>query len=115
MKEHLEHRIHDLAEHLIQLEQDAKLIKQKRAKSSVTKFHLSTGWLCKRLLASYTASPEAGMRISKDRNRYTKGRYVPEGVTYDIAIDGVLHLLMVDGFVREIRKGSYNRTKGEGE
>ena len=55
------------------------------------------------------------MRISKDKNRYTKGRYVPEGVTYDIAIDGVLHLLMVDGFVREIRKGSYSRTKGEGE
>ena len=43
MREQLEKRIHDLAEHLIQLEQDAKLIKQKRAKSSVTKFHLSTG------------------------------------------------------------------------
>lgn len=115
MKEHLEQRIHDLAEHLLQLEQDAKLIKQKRAKSSVTKFHLSTAWLCKRLLASYTASPEAGMRISKDRNRYTKGRYVPEGVTYDIAIDGVLPLMEIDGFVREVRSFRFDRTKGEGE
>ena len=115
MKEHLEQRIHDLAEHLIQLEQDAKLIKQRRAKSSVTKFHLSTGWLCKRLLASYTASPEAGMRISKDRNRYTKGRYVPEGVTYDIAVDGVLPLMEIDGFVREVRSFRFDRTKGEGE
>ena len=29
MREQLEKRIHDLAEHLIQLEQDAKLMKQK--------------------------------------------------------------------------------------
>ena len=68
MREQLEQRIHDLAEHLIQLEQNAKLRKQRRAKSSVTKFHLSAGWLCKKLLASYAASPTAGMRISKDRN-----------------------------------------------
>lgn len=81
MKEHLKQRIHDLAEYLIQLEQDAKLKKQKRAKSSVAKFHLSMGWLCKKLLASYVASAETGMRISKDRNRYTKGRYIPIGVT----------------------------------
>ncbi|MDC3286643.1 hypothetical protein OAV67_03200 [Alphaproteobacteria bacterium] len=115
MKEHLEQRIHDLAEYLIQLEQDAKLKKQKRAKSSVAKFHLSMGWLCKKLLASYVASAETGMRISKDKNRYTKGRYVPEGVTYDITIDGVLPLILMDGFVREVRKGSYDRTKGEGK
>ena len=52
MEDKIEQRIHDLAEHLLQLEQDAKLMKQRRAKSSVTKFHLSTAWLCKRLLAS---------------------------------------------------------------
>ena len=115
MKEHLEHRIHDLAEHLLQLEQDAKIKKQRRAASSVTKFHLSTGWLCKKLLASYVASPEAVMRISRDKIRYTSGRYVPEGISYDITIDGVLFLLMVDGFVREVRCGSYDRTKGKGD
>lgn len=115
MKEHLEQRIHDLAEHLLQLEQDAKIKKQRRAASSVTKFHLSTGWLCKKLLASYVASPEAGMRISKDKNRCTSGRYVPEGISYDITIDGVLFLLMVDGFVRKVRGGSYDRTKGKGD
>ena len=115
MKKHLEQRIHDLADHLLQLEQDAKLKKQRRAASSVAKFHLSTGWLCRKLLASYSASPTAGMRISKDRNRYTKGRYVPDGVTYDITIDGVLALLELDGFVREVRGGHYDRTKGEGD
>ena len=115
MKKHLEQRIHDLADHLLQLEQDAKLKKQRRAASSVAKFHLSTGWLCRKLLASYSASPTAGMRISKDRNRYTKGRYVPDGITYDITIDGVLALLELDGFVREVRGGRYDRTKGEGD
>ena len=115
MKKHLEQRIHDLADHLLQLEQDAKLKNQRRAASSVAKFHLSTGWWCRKLLASYSASPTAGMRISKDRNRYTKGRYVPDGITYDITIDGVLALLELDGFVREVRGGRYDRTKGEGD
>ena len=115
MKEHLEHRIHDLAEHLLQLERDAKIKAQRRAASSVTKFHLSTGWQCKKLLASYVASPEAGMRISKDRNRYASGRNVPEGISYDITIEGVLYLLMMDGFIRKIRSGSYDRTKGKGD
>ena len=115
MKELLEQRIHDLAKHLLQLEQEAKLKKQRRAASSVAKFHLSTGWLCKKLLASYSASPTAGMRISKDRNRYIKGRYVPDGITYDITIDGVLALLEMDGFVSEVRGGRYDRTKGEGD
>ena len=72
MKEHLEKRILELSEHLIQLEQNAKLMKQKRAASSVAKFHISTGWLCKKLLASHLASPETGMRISKDKNRFAK-------------------------------------------
>ena len=115
MKKHLEQRIHDLAEHLLQLEQDAGLKKQRRAASSVTKFHLSTGWLCKKLLASYTASPTAGMPISRDRNRYIKGRYVPDGVTYDIAIDGVLALMQLTGFVREVRSFRFDPAAGKGD
>ena len=111
----IEQRIHDLAEHLLQLEQDAKLMKQRRAKSSVMKFHLSTAWLCRKLLASYVASSEAGMRISKDKNKYIKGRYLPEGITYEVTINGVLNLLEIDGFVREVGKGSYDRNKGTGK
>jgi len=114
MKDKIEQRIHDLAEHLLQLEQDAKLMKQRRAKSSVTKFHLSTAWLCKRLLASYVASAESGMRISKDKNRYASGRYVPEGVTYDITIGGVLPLMEIDGFVREVRSFGFDHATGKG-
>jgi hypothetical protein len=115
MREQLEKRIHDLAEHLIQLEQKAKLMKQNRAPSSVAKFHLSTGWLCKKLLASYVASPETGMRISKDKNRYASGRYVPEGVSYDITIDGVLPLMETDGFVREVRSFRFDHATGKGQ
>ena len=115
MKEHLEQRIHDLAEYLIQLEQEAKLMKQNRAPSSVAKFHLSTGWLCKKLLASYVASPETGMRISKDKNSYIKGRYVPEGVTYDITIDGVLLLMEINDFVREVRSFRFSHATGKGD
>ena len=114
MKDKIEQRIHDLAEHLLQLEQDAKLMKQRRAKSSVTKFHLSTAWLCKKLLASYVASADSGMRISKDKNRYASGRYVPEGVTYDITIGGVLPLLEIEGFVREVRSFGFDHATGKG-
>ena len=114
MEDKIEQRIHDLAEHLLQLEQDAKLMKQRRAKSSVTKFHLSTAWLSKKLLASYVASAESGMRISKDKNRYASGRYVPEGVTYDITIGGVLPLMEIDGFVREVRSFGFDHATGKG-
>ena len=115
VKEHLEQCIQDLAEHLIQFEQTAKLMKQNRARSSVAKFHLSTGWLCKKLLASYVASPETGMRISKDKNSYIKGRYVPEGVTYDITIDGVLLLMEINDFVREVRSFRFSHATGKGD
>jgi len=115
MKEHLEQRILQLSEHLIQLEQKAKLRKQNRGPSNVAKFQISVGWLCKKLLASHVASPETGMRISKDKNRYASGRYVPEGVTYDITIGGVLPLMEIDGFVREVRHFRFDHATGKGE
>ena len=40
---------------------------------------------------------------------------MPEGISYDITILGVLAMLQLDGWVREIRRGSYSRDKGEGE
>ena len=104
-----------LADHLLDLEQKLGCLKQKRSQKSVIKFRLSTGWLCKRLLASNAASDRSGLRIAKDKNRYAKSRYIPEGISYDITILGVLEMLQLDGWVREIRRGSYSRDKGEGE
>ncbi|NBT42073.1 MAG: hypothetical protein EBT20_16670, partial [Alphaproteobacteria bacterium] len=115
MKEHLEKRCDDLATYLLKLEQRRGLKKQKRAKSSVKKFRLSTAWLCKRLLAAQAASNNAGMRISKDKNRYKKSRYLPEGISYDVTILGVLALMDLDGWVSEIRRGGYDRKTGVGK
>ena len=108
-------RANCLADHLLDLEQQLGRVKQKRSQKSVIKFRLSTGWLCKRLLVSNAASARSGLRIAKDKNRYAKSRYMPEGISYDITILGVLEMLQLDGWVREIRRGSYSRDKGEGE
>ena len=108
-------RANCLADHLLDLEQQLGRLKQKRSQKSVIKFRLSTGWLCKRLLVSNAASARSGLRIAKDKNRYAKSRYMPEGISYDITILGVLEMLQLDGWVRKIRRGSYSRDKGEGE
>ena len=51
-----------------------------------TEFLLSTGWLCKKLLAVHAAHKGASTRISRDKNRYKAGRYVPE----DVDVDGII-------------------------
>ena len=55
------------------------------------------------------------MRISKDKNRYKKSRYVPEGISYDITIEGVLALLHIDGFVRTLDNFRFNHSTGKGD
>lgn len=115
MTEQLEKRIVELAEYLLKLEQTAGFIKQRRSKESERKFHLSTAWLCKRLLTHHAASPSSGMRISRDKNRYKKSRYVPEGISYDITIEGVLALLHIDGFVRTVDNFRFNHSTGKGD
>ena len=57
MTEQLEKRMVELAEYLLPLEKDARLIKQNRSPSNRDKFNLSTAWLCKKLIASYATSP----------------------------------------------------------
>ena len=79
--------------HLIEREAEVRPRKNKRSESEHEKFLLSTGWLCRKLLAVHTAHKGASTRISRDKNRYKAGRYVPEGVTYTIAIEGVLDLI----------------------
>jgi len=71
--------------------------------------------LCRRLLASHVASSTSGLRISKDKNRYTKTRYTPDGISYDITIEGVFKMLELDGWIKQIARGHYNRDKGEGD
>ena len=113
MTEQLEKRIVELAEYLLKLEQTAGFIKQRRSKESERKFHLSTAWLCKRLLTHHAASPSSGMRISRDKNRYKKSRNVPEGISYDITIEGVLALLQ--SMVRDLDNFRFNHSTGKGD
>ena len=115
MTEQLGKRMVELAEYLLKLEQTAGFIKQRRSNESERKFHLSTAWLCKRLLTQHAASPSSGIRISKDKNRYKKSRYVPEGISCDITIEGVLELLQIDGFVRTVDNFRFNHSTGKGD
>jgi len=68
-----------------------------------------------KLLAVNAAHEGASTRISRDKNRYKAGRYVPRGVTYTIAIEGVLYLLEVLGYVQMTNRGHFSRDTGIGD
>ena len=95
----LNQQIQNFALHLIEREAHVRPRKNKRSESEHEKFLLSTGWLCRKLIAVHIAHKGASTRISRDKNRYKAGRYVPEGVTYTIAIEGVLDLMEILGYV----------------
>ena len=73
------------------------------------------GWLCKKLLAVHATHKGASTRISKDKNRYKAGRYVPEGVTYTIAIEGLLDFMEILFYVEMTNRGRYSRETGEAD
>ena len=111
----LSQQIQTFALHLIEREAEVRPRKNKRSASEHEKFLLSTGWLCRKLIAVHAAHKDASTRISRDKNRYKAGRYVPEGVTYTIAIEGVLDLMEILGYVQMTNRGRYSREKGEGD
>jgi len=115
MPSDLSQQIQTFALHLIEREAEVRPRKNKRSESEHEKFLLSTGWLCRKLLAVHTAHKGASTRISRDKNRYKAGRYVPEGVTYTIAIEGVLDLMETLGYVQMTNRGHYSRETGEGD
>ena len=94
MNGHLDSQIQTFALHLIEREAEVRPRKNKRSPVEHEKFLLSTGWLCKKLLAVHTAHMGSSTRISRDKNRYKAGRYVPEGITYTIAIEGVTEMIV---------------------
>ena len=115
MPSDLNQQIQTFALHLIQRAAEVRPRKNKRSESEHEKFLLSTGWLCRKLLAVHAAHKGASTRISRDKNRYKAGRYVPEGVTYTIAIEGVLDLMEILGYVQMTNRGHYSRDTGEGD
>ena len=101
--------------HLVEREAEVRPRKNKRSESEHEKFLLSTGWLCRKLIAVHAAHKGASTRISRDKNRYKAGRYVPEGITYTIAIEGVLDLMEILGYVQMTNRGRYRRETVEGD
>ena len=115
MTSDLNQQIQTFALHLIEREANVRPRKNKRSPVEHEKFLLSTGWLCRKLLAVHAAHKGASTRISRDKNRYKAGRYVPEGVTYTIAIEGVLDLMEILGYVQVTNRGHYSRETGKGD
>ena len=115
MTNKLNQQIQTFAQHLIECEAEVRPRKNKRSPVEHETFLLSTGWLYRKLLAVHAAHKGASTRISRDKNRYKAGRYVPEGVTYTIAIEGVLDLMEILGYVEMTNRGRYSRDTGEGD
>jgi len=111
----LSEQIHTFGHNLIEREAEVRPRKNKRSQDEYEKFLLSTGWLCRKLLSVNAAHKDASTRISRDKNRYKAGRYVPRGVTYTIAIEGVLDLMEMLGYVEMTNRGHYSRDTGKGD
>nr|BDD47224.1 hypothetical protein 9 [bacterium] len=107
-------QIDAFAMHLIEREAEVCPRGNKRSNSEHNKFVLSTRWLCKKLLLAHAAHEVASTRISRDKNRYTQGRYVPEGISHRITIEGVLDLMDILGYVELTDRGHYDRSSGKG-
>ena len=115
MTSFLKNQIQAFAFHLIEREAEVRPRKNKRSQDEYEKFLLSTGWLCMKLLSVNAAHEDASTRISRDKNRYKAGRYVLRGVTYTIAIEGVLDLMEMLGYVEMTNRGHYSRDTGKGD
>ena len=113
--ENLDNQIQAFAYYLIESETEVKPRKNKRSVSEHEKFLLSAEWLCKKLLAAHASHKGASVRISRDKNRYKAGRYVPKGVTYTVAIEGVLDLMEIMGYLEMTNRGHYSRDTGQGD
>ena len=111
----LSNHISSFALHLIEREAEVRPRKNKRSATEQEKFLLSVEWLCKKLLAAHESHKDASVRISRDKNRYKAGRYVPKGVTYTVAIEGVLNLMEKLGYVEMTNRGHYSRDAGQGD
>lgn len=110
----LEKQLHSFANHLIEREAEIRSRKNKRSVSEHEKFLLSTRWLCKKLLLADASYKSASIRISRDKNRYKAGRYVPEGISHKVTIEGVLDLMHILGFVELTDRGHFSRDTGKG-
>jgi hypothetical protein len=110
----LDEQINEFAMHLIKREAEVRPRSNKRSIKEHEKFLLSTRWLCRKLLLAHAVHKGSSIRISRDKNRYTQGRYVPEGISHRVTIEGVLDLMDILGYVQLTDRGNFDRISGKG-
>ena len=113
-------KIDELSGHLMAQELALGLRKRQRTKEAKSVFTKAISWLVTEALAANIGNSTGSFSVSRNKNHYTKENpdrtgFVPWGLSYETAISdpktntGALESLLDGGFLRETRRGNYNR------
>ncbi|MDA9976282.1 hypothetical protein N9F34_05710 [Alphaproteobacteria bacterium] len=100
-----------LTEELVQKDKT----RRKRSQEEYRKFEYAVSYIADRALSACVPSRLGTMRISKDRNRYTKNRYNDKDLAFRPAIEQALPLMVEEDFISIEGNGSYDRETGPGK
>ena len=104
----------NVTKHLITLETSLHR-RRKRAHQEMEQFAVSVKFIVDRVLLAFAAHPHANARIPKNRNLYVQSRYTVSNLSYRTTIESVLPLMVEDGWVEIIRRGSFDKETGKGK
>ena len=113
-------KIDELSGHLMAQELALGLRKRQRTKEAKSVFTKAISWLVTEALAANIGNSTGSFSVSRNKNHYAKENpdrtgLVPWGLSYETAISdpktntGALESLLDGGFLRETRRGNYNR------
>ena len=113
-------KIDELSGHLMAQELALGLRKRQRTKEAKSVFTNAISWLVTEALAANIGNSTGSFSVSRNKNHYTKENpditgFVPWGSSYETAVSdpktntGALESLLDGGFLRETRRGNYNR------
>ena len=104
----------NVTKHLITLETSLHR-RRKRTPQEMEQFAVSVKFIVDRVLLAFAAHPHANARIPKNRNLYVQSRYTVSNLSYRTTIESVLPLMVEDGWVEIIRRGSFDKETGKGK
>ena len=104
----------NITEHLITLETSLHR-RRTRTLQEMEQFAVSVKSIVDRVLLAFAAHPHANAKISKDRNFYVQSRYTVSNLSFRTTIESVLPLMVEDGWVEIIRRGSFDKETGKGK
>ena len=113
-------KIDELSGHLMAQELALGLRKRQRTKEAKSVFTNAISWLVTEALAANIGNSTGSFSVSRNKNHYAKENpdrtgLVPWGLSFETAISdpktntGALESLLDGGFLRETRRGNYNR------